>query len=291
MHQIVRGIFYEDSYLGVTLGGLVFPFGVIMVDAPLRMEDARMWRSALLNQRGGNNRILVNLDAHPDRTLGARTMDCTIVAHQKTAQVYRNRPAIFKGQTALSGSDWELYSDAINMRWAPPDITFTQRMSLQWGGPEVILEHHPGPTVGSTWVILPSEKVVFVGDTVVMNQPPFLANADLDDWLVSLGLLADKYQDYTIVAGRGGLASQKAISLLAGQLNELRKNIVHLVKRNSSPEITEELISIFLANFESNEEHLDMYFQRLRYGLYQYYARNYRPSSSLEQTGIEEDEQ
>ncbi len=290
MQQVDRGIFFEDAYLGVTVGGLVFSHGTIMVDNPLRMEDARSWRSALLNQRGGSNRLMVNLDAHPDRTLGAKTMDCTVVAQQKTAQVFRNRPTIFKGQNAPTGSAWESYPEAIGMRWAPPDITFTQRMSLHWGGPEIILEHHPGPMTGSTWVVIPAEKVIFVGDTVVVNQPPFLANADLGEWIESLELLAGTYEDYLIVAGRGGLASKKIVTTQIQTLKNIAKGIERLVKRNASPEATNDLIPSLLREYAYDQEWEDIYTHRLRYGLYQYYARHYRPSSSLEQSTIEDDE-
>jgi hypothetical protein len=96
MQQITRNIYFEDGYLGVTVGALVLPHGLILIDAPLRAEDSRSWRSALINQRGGSNKLLINLDAHPDRTLGTRALDCTIIAHQKTALVFRNRPTIFK---------------------------------------------------------------------------------------------------------------------------------------------------------------------------------------------------
>jgi glyoxylase-like metal-dependent hydrolase (beta-lactamase superfamily II) len=291
MQQVDRGIFYEEAYLGVTLGALVFSHGAIMIDAPLRLEDARSWRSALLNQRGGSNRILVNLDAHPDRTLGAKAMDCTIIAHQKTAQVFRNRPTIFKGQNAPSGSAWESYGEAIGLRWAPPDITFTQHMNLHWGGPEIILEHHPGPMAGSTWVIVPAEKAIFVGDTVTGNQTPFLANADLDEWIQSLELLTNHYGDYLIIAGRGGLVTKKVISAQLQFLKNASKGIDKLVKRNAGPEATEDLIHALLGDIEFDRESEEMYTQRLRYGLYQYYARHYRPSSSLEQPVIEEDEQ
>ncbi len=49
MHQIEPGILYENSYFGVTLGALISPSGVIMIDAPLRGEEARAWRTILLN--------------------------------------------------------------------------------------------------------------------------------------------------------------------------------------------------------------------------------------------------
>jgi glyoxylase-like metal-dependent hydrolase (beta-lactamase superfamily II) len=262
-----------------------------MIDAPLRLEDARSWRATLLNQRGGSNRLLINLDGHPDRTLGAKALECTIVAHQKTAQVFRNRPTIFKGQNTPTGSAWESYNEAIGLRWAPPDITFSQRLSLHWGGPEVVLEHHPGPMAGTTWAIIPAEKVVFVGDTLAVNQPLFLANAELNEWQDSLELLANQFGDFLIVTGRGGLATKKVISNQLQIIKLSSKGIERLVKRNAGPEATEELIPSLLAEYSFDRELEEFYVQRLRYGLYQYYARHYRPSSSLEPTVVEEDEQ
>ncbi len=282
MQQIQRGIFYEDSFLGVTLGGMVYPHGTIMIDAPLRSEDARAWRSALLNQRGGANRILINLDPHPDRTLGDRALDTTILAHIKTAQIFRNRPTIFKGQTTSTGSAWESYSDAVGMRWANPDITFTESMSLFWGGPEVVLEQHDGPAPGAIWVIVPAEKVIFVGDAVVLNQPPFLAHADLSAWLESLALLQREYAEYTIISGRGGPAAGKDISAMQEFLQQASAGLDDLANRSAPPEVTEELVSSLLSRFSYPAGYSDTYGRRLRYGIYQYYNRRFRSVNTPE---------
>jgi glyoxylase-like metal-dependent hydrolase (beta-lactamase superfamily II) len=277
MQQIERGIFYEDSFLGVTLGGLVYSHGTILIDAPLRTEDARSWRATLLNQRGGANRLLINLDAHPDRTLGDRALDCIIVTHEKTAQRLRDQPTIFKGQNIESGAAWESYGDAIGMRWANPDITFTDRMALFWGGPEILLEHHPGPTPGAIWVAVAEEKVVFVGDTVVINQPPFLANADLGAWLESLDLLLSDFSGYTIVSGRGGLASVSDVRSQKKFLQKVEKGLERLANKNASPEATEGLVSSLLSGLEFLRDLQEEYIQRLQYGLFHYYHRHYRP--------------
>ena len=290
MHQIARGIFYEDSYLGVTLGGLVFPHGTIMIDAPLRAEDSRSWRSALSNQRGGANRLLVNLDAHLDRTLGDRALDSTVLAHQKTVQVFRNRPTIFKGQTMESGATWETYNDAIGMRWAVPDIAFSQNMLLFWGGPEVVLEYHPGPAPGAMWVIVPEEKVVFVGDAVTVNQPPFLANADLPVWVETLDLLISEYSDYLIISGRGGPAANEVIRAQYHFLQEVLDNLDRLAIGNALPEATEEFVPEMIRKLKIPPELRERYRQRLRYGLYQYYTRRYRSMNSIEQTEMEDEE-
>jgi len=291
MQLIERGIYYEDSFLGVTLGGLVFSHGTIIIDAPLRAEDARSWRSALLNQRGGSNRLLINLDANPDRTLGDRALECTIVAHTKTAQVFRNRPTIFKGQSVESGAAWEAYGDAIGMRWATPDITFTQRMSLHWGGPEVVLEHHPGPTPGATWVVIPEAKVVFVGDAVVMGQPPFLANADLAIWIDALELLISSFGDYTIISGRGGPATMESIRKQQQYLVKIERKCEQLFEEKSPAEATEKLVPGLLADYSFPPEKREAYTKRLKFGLYQYYNRHYRAANQLEQYRDQDEEE
>jgi len=291
MQQIKRGIYFEDSYLGVTLGALVFSHGTIMVDAPLRPEDARAWRSALMNLRGGTNRLLVCLDSHLDRTLGARALDTTIVAHQKTAQVFRNRPTVFKGQSAESGADWEAYNDAIGTRWAAPDITLTQHLSLHWGGPEVTLEHHPGPTSGSIWAVIPEEKVNFVGDAVQPEQTPFISNSDLTAWIETLDILLARYKDYIIVSGRGGPVTYENVRAQHRYLKSIARGMERLAKRNAPPESTEDLIPGLLSEISFPSDRQEQYTQRLRSGLYQYYIRRYRPTNAIETYQFDENEQ
>jgi glyoxylase-like metal-dependent hydrolase (beta-lactamase superfamily II) len=245
----------------------------------------------VMTQRGNSNRLLVSLDAHPDRTLGTRALECTIVSHQKAAQVFRNRPTIFKGQSVETGSAWETYSDAIGMRWASPDITFTERISLHWATQEVILEHHPGPTPGSIWVVLPAAKILFVGDTLVINQPPFLAQAELSTWLESLDLLIKSYANFTIVSGRGGLASMDDIRGLRKALKDVLHTVERLATKNAPPEATQEMVTPLLAQYSFAAKQRDLYATRLTYGLHQCFARRYRPTNVIGQPEVEEEEQ
>src|SRR5512137_766112 len=107
MQAIAKDIYIENDYPGVTLGIISLEHGLLQIDAPPSPEDARMWRAAMLNLGGGPERLLINLDAHPDRTLGARAMDCSVIAHETTAQVFRSRPNTFKAQGDETGADWE----------------------------------------------------------------------------------------------------------------------------------------------------------------------------------------
>lgn len=291
MQQIEQGIVYEDSFLGVTVGALVYPQGIVMIDAPIRPEDTRAWRSAIITGRSSPNRYLVSLDAHPDRTLGARALEAVIVAHQKTAQVFRNRPTIFKGQTIETGAAWETFSDAIGMRWGSPDITFSEQMSLHLGGPEVLLEHHTGPTPGSCWVIVPAARVIFVGDHLVLNQPPFLAQADLPAWIASLELLQKDYANFRIVSGRGGLAGREDVGKMIALLKDVQQRTEKLAEKNASPDATQDLVTSLMQQFSPAAKMHDLYATRLRYGLHQCYARRYRPATVLGQPEVEEEEQ
>jgi glyoxylase-like metal-dependent hydrolase (beta-lactamase superfamily II) len=261
-----------------------------MIDAPLRPEDARAWRSSLINLRGGASRLLVSLDAHLDRTLGTRAMECTVVSHQRTAQLFRNRPVIFKGQSAEGGADWETYDDAIGTRWASPDITFSDQMTLHWGGPEVVLEHHPGPATGAIWAIIPSASVLFVGDAVTPNLPPFLSQADLPEWIETLDHLMSKYKDYTIVSGRNGLVGLDAVRTQQRYLKTIHKGLERLAKRNAAPEATENLVPSLLSEGSYPAKYSEQYTQRLRSGLLQYYTRYYRQDAQLDQLEFEETE-
>jgi glyoxylase-like metal-dependent hydrolase (beta-lactamase superfamily II) len=277
MQEIYKNIFVEAGYPGVTLGALVLRHGTVLIDAPLRPEDTRSWRAMLSNHGSVSNRILVNLDAHPDRTLGARAMECSIVAHQKTAQVFRSRPSVFKGQNIESGAEWETYNDAIGTRWAAPDLTFTQRLFLHWGPPDLILDHHPGPALGSIWAILPEIKIIFVGDTVVYNQPPFLANADIPAWQEALDYLHQEYSDYTIVSGRGGPVPVEAIKQQQTFFKNVVKGMEKFAKNNNTAEVTEKLIPGLLQAYSFSPHLAEQYAQRLRHGLNEYYTRRYRP--------------
>lgn len=284
MQSIADKVYIEDHYLGVTLGVVQQARGLVQVDAPPSPEDSRSWRAALMSLSGGPDRLLVILDAHPDRTLGARAMDCTVLAQEKTAQVFRTRPTTFKAQGTETGADWETIPGLGTVRWAPPEISFTSQMSLHWDEAPIDFEHHSGPTTGAMWVILPEEKVVFVGDLVSKNQPPFLAHADLPRWIEALDVIqGQKYRGFTVVSGRGGAVSGSVIKAQADLIKGIHEKLEKMARRGSSPDATEKLVEPLLAGIKSSSSRRKQYIQRLRYGLRHYYARHYRMGTSAEE--------
>jgi glyoxylase-like metal-dependent hydrolase (beta-lactamase superfamily II) len=284
MQALANQVYIEEQYPGVTLGVIALPHGLIQIDAPPAPEDVRSWRAALLNLNSGVERLLINLDGHPDRTLGARAMECTIVAHERTAETFRNRPNTFKAQGEETGADWESVVGLGSIRWAPPEISFTSRMSIEWSNYSVLLEHHSGPTAGASWVILPEAKIVFVGDLVVNNQPPFIASANLLEWLKTLDHLLDSYKDYTIVSGRSGIVSYANAQTQRAQISSIHEQLEALARNQAGPDSVESLIPQLMAAIKTPPERQKHFFQRFSHGLRHYYARHYRSSAIVDES-------
>jgi glyoxylase-like metal-dependent hydrolase (beta-lactamase superfamily II) len=274
MQEITNNIFIEDQFHGVTLGVIITPRGLIQIDAPPSPEDARSWRAALMNLGGGLERTLINLDAHPDRTLGARAMDCTVIAHEKTANTFRTRPNTFKAQGEETGADWESIPGLGSVRWVPPEISFLNQMTLHWGETPVLLEHHAGPSSGSIWVRLPEEKIVFVGDAVLKNQPPFFAGANLTDWLTALNLLlSPDFKGYTIISSRGGVVTTNVVKTQLDFIKHVHDKLDKITAKKANPAAIEKLVTSLLTYFKAPAARQKQFAQRLRYGLLHYNAR------------------
>src|SRR5215510_6051500 len=262
MEAIAKNVYIEDRYLGVTLGVITQPRGLVLIDAPPSPEDSRSWRASLMGMGNGIERVLINLDSHPDRTLGVRSMDCTVIAHEKTALAFHNRPNTFKAQGDETGANWEAIPGLGSVRWAPPEISFGHQLTLHWGEAPILLESHPGPTLGAIWVVMPSEKIVFVGDAVMKGQPPFLAHADLPAWLEALNLLmSPEYKGYTIISGRGGVVTSQVVRSQYDSLKRIHDKVEALGKKRSAIVTTDKLAEQLLKEYKApaikHKQHLN----------------------------------
>lgn len=279
MQELANHVYIETGYPGVTLGAINWAHGLVLIDAPFRPEDARSWRSALLNLGGGVDRLLVNLDAHFDRTLGVRAMDCVVVGHEKMAEIFRNRPVTFKTQGTETGAEWELYNGLGSIRWVPPEITFTERLLIHWDESPLSLESHPGPSTGAIWAVLPEQRIAFVGDALVPDQPPYLASANLPAWLNTLRpLLTPAYQDYLLISGRGGPVAHQQVRRQIAHLEKLNSLLEELAQQKAPAAETAGIVAPLMKDFDIPVQREMQYRQRMQYGVYHYYVRHYQPT-------------
>ncbi len=280
MQSLRENIHIEDKYTGVTLAAINLPQGLIYIDAPPIPEDGRTWRADLLDLESGYERLLINLDTNIDRVVGSRSMDCPVLVHATTDEYFRNRPGIFRNLGQPTGAVWESLPNLGNVRWSPPQLTFTRKMSIFWDDVPLYLEHHPGSDEGAIWVVLPDEKIVFVGDAVLKNQPPFFAKADISQWLADLELLmGEEYKGYTIVSGRGGTCASSTIEKQRDLLVQTHKALEKLAQRGADVTATEKLIPKLLEPLRFLASERELFTHRLRHGLAAYYTRHYLSDS------------
>lgn len=142
------------------------------------------------------------------------------------------------------------------------------------------MEHHPGPRQGSSWLILPEQKVLFLGDAVVVKGPPFLDNAHLPTWIDTLDeLLKAKYKEYTLISGRGGPIEIDQVKELKKTFRKIHRRVDKLASRKAAVEDVAELADKYMDEFSFEKRDRDFFLQRLQQGLSQYYQKNYLPNS------------
>ncbi len=276
MRQIAPHIYYDNSYAGVTIGAITMPKGTLLIDTPFRSDEARTWKAALLTQSRGTHRLIIVLDGHTDRLLGCRAIEYPLLMHENTASIFEDRTAIFKGHNTGEGAEWEHYPEVTGTHWVRPNMTYQQHMNLHWGNDDIHIEHRPGPTSGSSWVHIPSQRILFIGDTVIPHQPPFLAHANIDTWTEVLNLLcARQFRDYTIIGGRSGIVSIEAVREQRKYLKSVQGRLETISKRGGTPEDTEKLVAPLLRKISYPVRQEAFFSQRLRHGLATYYARIY----------------
>lgn len=272
MQEIAENIYFETTFPGVTLGAVNTKQGLLMIDSPIYGEDARSWRSSLMNFNNNGNRLLVALDAHHDRSLGLRNLECRLIGHEHLTAAYGSRPVSIKAQVQESGAEWEAYGGLGSIRWLVPEITFSDVLVLHWDEYPIRIEYHPGPATGASWVVLPNSGIAFVGDAVVSDQPPFLADANIEQWIESLSvLLQPAYKNFTLVSGRSGLVSVKEVQQQINFLERMNTAFKKYPKRSLTPAETDSLAENFITAFTDRT----MYFDRLKHGVAAYYEKHF----------------
>lgn len=268
MEEIANNIYIERGYSGIVSSVLKLNHGLVLIDAPLRSEHHQAWQQKLISLRGGIARLMIMLDAHTDRLLGASTIDVPILAHENALEIINDLPSSARLGEKTSGSDSESVELPQNNRWVLPDMVYSHAINIYWDEQPVVVTHQPGGHLAGSWVRYPAEKVIFVGDSVVTSQPPFLAWCDLDRWIDELTWLSsDLFKDYQIISSRDGLVTQSEVLEMIDFLTMLKSDVEELSQLENWPDEIDQWISRVLENFESDPALSEQYTNRLAWGI------------------------
>ncbi len=214
MKKIASNIYVSTAYPGVNVGFIVLPTGAIAVDVPTLPQDARAWRQRIVETAGGPILYLVLTDTHPDRMLSAGLLEVPIVAARAA---YERASAYSDGFWRGVVEGWarrfpEAADDLAGASGTLPEIMVENRLTLRKGGMDVTVERIAGAFPGSVRIYLPEQRILFVGDTLVVDTHPYMdAAPDTKAWLSTLkSLRRARSSKLTIVPGRGPLCDPSA---------------------------------------------------------------------------------
>ena len=276
MEQIGENVYIEEDYPGVTLGVITLPEGVLMIDAPFRSEDVNSWRGKLGNLGGGVEKLLVILDTHVDRMLGIQAMGFTTLCHEESVEILHARSSTIRPQDLDSVSDLEIYDQPTNIQWAIPKMTYAKQTWIHWDVDPIKVVHRPGAHISASWVQYEANKVIFVGDSVMSNQPPFIGWSQLDLWIEELNWLrSEAFKGYKIVAGREGVVNRRAIGKTITFLTKVQKMMQDLSLSGGKMDDIRSVSSHLLKNYDFEPDLLKCYSNRLVSGLENYHCRHH----------------
>jgi len=182
---------------------LVTPEGVIVTD-PINAEAAAWLRDEIATRFGQPIRYLIYSHDHADHSSGGEVFaaaGAVVVAHEnaKTTIIAEARPT------------------------AVPQITFSDRLTLELGGESVeLLYVGRSHSDNSVAMLFPAERTLFAVDIVSVRSLPFrnLSDSWFPDWIEALALLEDL--DFDILApGHGALGAKQDLTDHRRYLEEL----------------------------------------------------------------------
>lgn len=269
MKEIADRIYVETEFALVTVGAVLTDEGWICVDTPPYPRDAHAWRQSLQDISSLPVQYIINTDHHRDRILGNVWFEAPVVAHTRAAEVMLALRNAFISQAAddMSANDNELVEIA-SLKPVPPQISFSHSLQIECGGRELNLSYHPGATLGSLWITLQDERVLFAGDTVVTDQHPVITEASSKDWLNTLrSLRHDRFSDWTIIPGRGKIAGVVETERLSEYLRVARRRVSSLVRAGRPRAEASVIAAEFLEYFPYDSSSRDEALRRIKSGL------------------------
>ncbi|GAB2862860.1 MBL fold metallo-hydrolase [Lentzea nigeriaca] len=191
---------HDGSWWINTTGFVVGPDDVLAIDSCATAVRAQRLRQTIAEVTTAPVRRLVNTHHHGDHTFGnAAFPGATVFAHHNC------REAVLADQARhVAPHVWNPAPDWGELPLRPPDVTFTDRLTLHVAGKHVEIVHI-GPrahTTGDVVCWLPGQGVLFAGDLAFHGGTPMVLQGSLTGSLDALRQLR-AFGASTVVPGHG----------------------------------------------------------------------------------------
>jgi cyclase len=249
MQKITDHVYIESESSVCNTGIVTTDDGVAIIDTPMVPSSAKKLATEVA--RFGSVRYVINTEPHTDHILGNCFFGGTTVAHDGV----RRRILAAKVEE-ITGMLQSMAPDNLPLdkafRFRPPEITFSEELTIHLGRLTLRLIHMPGHTPCSLAVHIPEEKIVFTSDNVNLGMP-FFGDASPDVWLETLEKCGGLDVD-TVVPGHGSVCDKGCFAKMSENLRfwmdavaeaigkglDSERTIQELAKSDLAPKMPEE---------------------------------------------------
>ena len=228
VREVAPDVFVGTEYHGANVGAIATGEGVILIDTPMLPGEAMQWRTEIQGRTGEEVQYIISTDHHRAHVVGNQFFpEARIIAHELAWKEIKSYGDSFR--TRLLNMYRDRMPEAVefwqeHLRVIHPEITYTGRTILLKGDKEIHLIPLGGHTPATTVVFLPREKLLFAGDLVVTNRPPFLSQGNTKEWLQALVFLRKLRYD-TLIPGHGELTGKEATEQMSEYLRMVRRKV------------------------------------------------------------------
>jgi len=181
-------------------------------------------------------------DHHRGHCLGSQWLSHNVIAQEQAWRHMRNYGDNFKQRVRDSFKRKpDIRSQFDDLQIVVPTITFEDRMTLVRGDKVIRIIHVGGHTPATCMVWLPTDRVLFAGDIVWIDQHPFMTQANSLEWLRALEFVRQLQPAY-IVPGHGPICDISALDRLIKYLAFLRQRTLDLYLAGRTKQETASLL-------------------------------------------------
>jgi cyclase len=228
VQEIAPSIFVESGYHGANVAFIVTGQGVILIDTPMLPKEALHWQDEIRKRTSEQILYIINTDHHRAHVIGNQFFPtATVIAHEFAWKEMKSYGDSFRIRLLNMYRDRipeavEVWKDQLQI--IQPQITFSGRTLVYKGNKEIHLIPVGGHTPATTVIYFPQEKLLFAGDVVVTNRPPFLSQGNTKEWLEALTYLRKLRYDI-LIPGHGELTGKEATDNMSEYLRVVRRKV------------------------------------------------------------------
>jgi cyclase len=228
IREIAPNSFVETEYHGANVAFIVTGEGVILIDTPMLPKEALRWRAEIQKRTDEEILYIINTDHHRAHIIGNQFFPTArVIAHEHAWKEMKSYGDSFR--TRLLNMYRDRMPEAVavwkdSLEIIKPEITFSGRTLLFKGDKEIQLIPLGGHTPATTVIYCPQDKLLFTGDMVVTNRPPFLSQGDTKEWLEGLTYLRKLRYDI-LIPGHGELTGKEATENMSDYLRMVRRKV------------------------------------------------------------------